>query len=157
MIGNAVTFWGSQWTAANALSGGAAPASFEGFADGSVPAPPTCGGTWISRTGNSSSPPSTVPGTMAVIVSSSIQKQGSTIYGDIRQIVLVQTDNGYAPNPGHDGTGRVVGVVCSSAPSAGATSQLDTTAGTPAPSFIEGVLSFLSGLTHGWLGGTNTA
>ena len=50
---------------------------------------------------------------MAVIVSSSITKSGSTISGDVKAIVVVQTDPGYSGNPGHAGTGRVVAVVCS--------------------------------------------
>src|SRR5439155_23403868 len=32
-IGTSVTFWGAQWWKLNSLSGGAAPASFEGFAE----------------------------------------------------------------------------------------------------------------------------
>jgi hypothetical protein len=49
---------------------------------------------------------------MAVIVSSSIGKSGQTISGDTVQIVLVRTNPGYAPNPGHAGTGTVVARLC---------------------------------------------
>jgi hypothetical protein len=49
---------------------------------------------------------------MAVIVSSSIDKSGSTISGDTVHIVVVHTTPGYAPNPGHAGTGTVVAVIC---------------------------------------------
>ena len=105
-----VEFWGAQWAKDNSLSGGSAPSSFKGFENsGSV----TCGGTWTTDPGNSSGPPSSVPTFMAVIVSSSITKSGSTISGDVKAIVIVQTDPGYAGNPGHAGTGTVVAVVCS--------------------------------------------
>jgi len=49
---------------------------------------------------------------MEVIVSSNITKSGSTISGNIVEIVIVKTDPGYASDPGHAGTGTVVGVVC---------------------------------------------
>jgi hypothetical protein len=49
---------------------------------------------------------------MAVMVSSSITKSGSTIAGNTRQMVIVKTDPGYASNPGHAGTGTVVAVIC---------------------------------------------
>ncbi len=49
---------------------------------------------------------------MAVIASSSISKSGPTISGDIPHIVVVTTNPGYAPNPGHPGTGSVVAIVC---------------------------------------------
>jgi hypothetical protein len=55
-----VTFWGSKWSSLNALSGGAPPASFKGFAD-TTTSPPTCGGTWTTKPGNSSSPPASLP------------------------------------------------------------------------------------------------
>jgi hypothetical protein len=43
-------------------------------------------------------------------------KSGSTITGDSPLLVLVETDPGYQPNPGHPGTGTVVAVVCTSVP-----------------------------------------
>jgi len=49
---------------------------------------------------------------MAVIVSSSIQKNNSVITGDIKKIVVVRTNPGYGPSPGHWGTGQVVAVLC---------------------------------------------
>jgi hypothetical protein len=49
---------------------------------------------------------------MAVIVSSSISKSGSTIAGNTPHVVVVETHPGYAPNPGHPGTGKVVADVC---------------------------------------------
>jgi uncharacterized repeat protein (TIGR01451 family) len=109
IVGDTVTFWGAQWAKDNALSGGPAPNSFKGFTD-TVPA--NCGGNWSSRPGNSSQPPDTVPQFMAVIASSAITKSGATITGDIPKIVIVRTNPGYGPSPGHTGTGTVVAVVC---------------------------------------------
>ena len=107
--GNGVTFWGAQWAKVNSISGGPAPNAFKGFAD---TVPLSCGGTWTSSPGNSSSPPGGTPSFMAVIVSSSITKSGPTITGDVPKIVIVQTKPGYGPSPGHDGTGTVVAVLC---------------------------------------------
>jgi hypothetical protein len=112
VVGNAVTFWGAQWATLNQLSSGPAPNSFKGFENSNTA--PTCGGTWTTDPGNSSHPPATVSSVMAVIVSDSISKNGSTISGDIREIVVVQVNPGYAPNPGHAGTGTVLTVVCHS-------------------------------------------
>jgi hypothetical protein len=49
---------------------------------------------------------------MGVLVASEVSKSGATISGDIVRIVVAQTDFGYAPNPGHAGTGTVVAEVC---------------------------------------------
>ena len=111
-VGSAVTFWGAQWSKANAPSGGAAPSAFKGFADTTTANPPACNANWSTAPGNSSQPPASVPQTMAVIVSSSIGKSGSSISGDTVHVVVVQTNPGYAPNPGHAGTGTVVAVLC---------------------------------------------
>jgi hypothetical protein len=111
-LGSTVTYWGAQWWKKNALSGGPAPAAFKGFADHTSSSPPTCGGTWTTAPGNSSHPPDSVPSEMAVIVSSSVTKTGPTISGDIPEIVVITTDPGYGPNPGHAGTGRVVSILC---------------------------------------------
>jgi uncharacterized repeat protein (TIGR01451 family) len=105
-----VLFWGAQWAKGNSLSGGSAPNAFKGFENST--ATPTCGSTWTTDPGNSSDPPATIPPLMAVIVSSNITKSGSTISGNVAHIVIVRTDPGYAPNPGHEGTGTVVAVVC---------------------------------------------
>jgi hypothetical protein len=104
-------FWGAQWAKSNSLSGGPAPSSFKGFAD-QTSAPPACGATWTATPGNSSNPPATLPAYMAIAVSSNITQTGSAISGAIRQIVIVKTDPGYAPNPGHPGTGAIVARVC---------------------------------------------
>jgi hypothetical protein len=109
-LGAQVTFWGAQWDKRNTLTGGPAPAAFKGFEDSA--APPTCGVTWTTSPGNSSKPPATVPSYLGVVVSSSVGKSGSAITGDSVHLVVVQTDPGYQPNPGHDGTGKIVGVFC---------------------------------------------
>jgi len=110
-IGKSVTFWGSQWAKTNSLSGGPAPDGFKGFADGTNPNPPACGGSWMTAPGNSSNPPAGVPAYMAVIASSSAGNSGAAISGNIAGIVVIKTDPGYAANPGHPGTGTVVAVL----------------------------------------------
>ncbi len=114
--GTAVTFWGSQWWKKNFLSGNAAstqkvPASFKGFAE--KPATPICGVGWSADPGNSTPPPAgPLPAYMGVIVTSTASQAGSTIAGNTVHIVVVKTDSGYQPNPGHAGTGTVVVQVC---------------------------------------------
>jgi hypothetical protein len=109
--GTAVTYWGAQWAKQNSLSGGGANASFKGFTQ--TEGTPSCGTGWHSDPGNSSGPPAgPLPAYMGVIVSSSIGKNGSDISGDTAHIVVVKTDPGYAPNPGHAGTGTVIAQAC---------------------------------------------
>jgi hypothetical protein len=109
-IGESLLFWGAQWWKNNSLSGGTGPAAFKGFEDS--PAMPSCGVDWTSRPGNSTPPPSSIPAYMAIIVSSHVSTSGPSIGGDTRHIVIVKTDPGYQGNPGHAGTGTIVGVVC---------------------------------------------
>jgi hypothetical protein len=110
-IGNTVTFWGAQWASLNVLSGGTAPAAFKGFAKS--PAQPTCRDTWSTDPGNSAPPPAgPLPAFMGVISTDSAVKNGAQISGTTPHIVVVQTNPGYAPNPGHAGTGTVVAQVC---------------------------------------------
>jgi hypothetical protein len=108
--GASAYWWGAQWWKHDHLSTGLAPASFKGFENGN--ASPWCGQTWTTRPGNSSRPPKSVSGVMAVIVSSHITKSGPVISGNIVHIILVRTNPGYAPNPGHLGTGTIIGQVC---------------------------------------------
>jgi Bacterial Ig-like domain (group 1) len=105
-------WWGAQWWKKDHLSTGLAPAAFKGFE--LTNASPWCGQTWTTRPGNSPHPPKAVPaGTvMAVIVASHITKKGPVISGDIVHIILVRTNPGYGPNPGHPGTGTIVGQLC---------------------------------------------
>jgi PKD repeat protein len=111
-VGKQVTFWGAQWAKSNALSGGAAPSSFKGFANQTSGGPASCGGRWTTDPGNSAGPPSSIPAYMAVLVSNSITKSGSTIAGNAPRVVIVKVSPGYGPNPGHVGTGTVVAVLC---------------------------------------------
>lgn len=110
-VGTSVTFWGAEWWKLNSLTGGAAPASFKGFAKS--PPTATCGTDWTTSPGNSAPPPlGPLPSFMGVIVASSISQSGSTISGNTVHMVIVQTNPGYAPNPGHAGTGTVVAQIC---------------------------------------------
>jgi len=108
--GHGVYWWGAQWWKNDHLSSGLAPASFKGYENGNPS--PWCGQTWTTRPGNSSKTPRTVGGYMAVIVASHIVKRGPVISGDIVHIVLVHTNPGYGPNPGHPGTGTIVATLC---------------------------------------------
>jgi uncharacterized repeat protein (TIGR01451 family)/CSLREA domain-containing protein len=111
-IGTKVTFWGAQWWQLNSLSGGTGPAAFKGFAK-NPGRRPSCGTDWSTDPGNSAPPPpGPLPAHMGVIASSSIRKSGSTISGNTVRIVIVKTNPGYSPNPGHAGTGTVVATVC---------------------------------------------
>jgi hypothetical protein len=57
-----------------------------------------------------------LPQFITVIAASSITKTGSEISGNIPMLVVVETDPGYEPNPGHPGTGTVVSISCISTP-----------------------------------------
>ena len=72
-----------------------------------------CGGTWTTGPGNSPHPPVSVDGTIPVIISSAITKNGDTISGNIVGFGTVATNPGYGPNPGHPGTGTIVASSCS--------------------------------------------
>ena len=108
----AVTYWSATWSTANTLSGGAAPDAFKGFAETLSGEPPACGGTWTTRTGNSSGPPASVPSYMGVLVAGGVSQSGPVISGDGSSILVVKTDAGYGPAPGHTGTGAVVATYC---------------------------------------------
>ena len=56
--------------------------------------------------------PTTCRPTWASLVASSVTQSGSTISGNWGSIVVVQTDPGYGPNPGHAGTGTIVATFC---------------------------------------------
>jgi len=126
VVGNHVYFWGSQWAQNNTTSGGSPPNSFKGFAGSTSPNPADCGGTWTARPGNSGVPPNSLPQFITVIATSSVTQSGSTISGDVALLVVVETDPGYQPNPGHPGTGTVVSVTCMSASAADTISNIST-------------------------------
>jgi len=111
-VGSAVTFWSATWSTLNLLSGGAAPASFKGFASTISTELPKCGDTWVTVPGNSSKPPDTIPSYFGVVVSSAVGDSGSIISGNVPRIVVVKTGAGYAPDPGDPGTGTVIGTYC---------------------------------------------
>jgi len=112
-VGNIVNFWGAQWWKNNIMSGitspGTSRASFKGFASR---AELLCGGVWESRPGNSAPPPDVIAADIAVVVTSTVVKDGPNLGGNIKQVVVVHHDGGYGPNPGHAGNGRVVSIVC---------------------------------------------
>jgi len=110
-IGASVMFWGAQWWKNNSMTGDVSNgvASFKGYA---TSADNFCGGHWTSSPGNSSNPPATLPTNVAIIVTSTVNKMGPDISGDIVEILKVHADDGYEPNPGHAGTGTVLSVAC---------------------------------------------
>jgi hypothetical protein len=109
-----VTWWGDTWWQLNALTGGAAPASFKGFAGTiTLPTPSaSCGSSWTTTGGNSPPPVAGVPAYMGVVVSSGVAKSGSTISGNSTHIVVVKVDPGYAPDPSSHGVGTIVATYC---------------------------------------------
>ena len=112
-----VYWWSDNWWSLNSLSGGPAPLSYKGF-DGTVTTLPTkspanvCGTTFTTLPGNSPPPTSGVPSYMGVVVASSVSKSGNAINGNWAKIVVVKTDAGYSPSPGHPGTGTIVATFC---------------------------------------------
>lgn len=110
-----LTWWGSDWSLKNSLSGGVAPTSMKGFASNVSPSsPPACGGTFTTLPGNSPPPVGVgfIPSYMGVLVTPFVKKAGNTLSGNVTRIVVVKTDAGYDPNPGHDGTGTLVATYC---------------------------------------------
>ena len=106
------TFWSSQWSTLNTVSGGVAPSAFKGFAN-NPPGKTTCGlPGWSTKGGNSPPPASTLPAYTAMLVTDRVTKSGSVISGTKPMIVIVQVNPGYAPNPGHPGTAVVLGALC---------------------------------------------
>ncbi|TMC46746.1 MAG: hypothetical protein E6J20_20675 [Chloroflexi bacterium] len=110
-VGTSSYYWGGQWASMNSLSSGSGEASFKGFAD-DPSAAPTCGTSWSTTPGNSAKPPDSVPSYMAVVVATTVAKQGPRIEGDSAQVVVIKTDGAYGPDPGSVGTGTVAAVLC---------------------------------------------
>ena len=110
-VGQSVTFWSAQWAKVNFATAGRIPRTFKGFAKS--PSTPACGIDWSSAPGNSSAPPAgPLPEFMGVIVTSSVSQAGPSVSGSSVLIVVVKTNPGYSPAPGHTGTGTVVAVFC---------------------------------------------
>ena len=111
-----VTWWADTWSKLNVLSGGSAPSAFKGFTNAirlPTTAPPVgCGNAWTTTGGDSPPPASGVPSYMGVVVTSKVDKSGSTVSGNTVHIVIVKVDPGYAPNPSSHGTGTIVAVFC---------------------------------------------
>ena len=108
-----VTWWASNWSSLNSLTGGPVDSSFKGFAGTLTPAPPACGGTWKTGPGNSPPPVSGIPAYMGTLVASQITKSGNVVSGNTTKIVVVKTNPGYDTSPGHNGTGTIVATYCS--------------------------------------------
>ncbi|HKO59512.1 MAG TPA: carboxypeptidase regulatory-like domain-containing protein, partial [Thermoanaerobaculia bacterium] len=122
-VGQRVNFWGSQWE--SQVTGGDydTNAGFKGFA--TLAAPPLAqicqptarsSGTprlddrcWTSKPGDSR-PPEQLDAYIGIIISNSIARQGSTIYGNIAATVVVRVEPGYGDDPGKAGFGTIVGV-----------------------------------------------
>jgi hypothetical protein len=108
-----LTWWSSDWTGLNRLSGGTPPTSFKGFVGAMTPSSPlACPGTWTTGPGNSPPPVGSIPSYMGVLVPGSVQAKGSTISGNTPKIVVVKTNAGYSPSPGHPGIGTYVATYC---------------------------------------------
>jgi hypothetical protein len=110
-----LTWWSSDWSVVNVLSGGVAPTSMKGFANTLTPsAPPACDGTWKTTSGNSPPPVGIefIPSYMGVLVSPLVSKTGATLSSAVPKIVVIKTNPGYSPNPGHKGTGTYVATYC---------------------------------------------
>ena len=70
------------------------------------------GGMWSTNPGNNSTPPMSVPSYTAMLVTNSITKSGTTIFGTKPSLVIVRANADYQSSPGHTGTGQVVAVLC---------------------------------------------
>ncbi|HEX3529965.1 MAG TPA: carboxypeptidase regulatory-like domain-containing protein, partial [Thermoanaerobaculia bacterium] len=125
LLGQRVNFWGSQWEQQVTSGDYQAHGSFKGYgtANGTPitlcePTARTTGtprldqSCWSSKPGNSN-PPATLGDFIQVLVTTSVNKSGSTIYGNITSTVVVQVDRTapYAPDPGHPGYGTIVAVI----------------------------------------------
>jgi hypothetical protein len=49
---------------------------------------------------------------MGTVISSSVTKNGTTISGNVTNIVVVVTAPGYASDAGHAGTGTIIATYC---------------------------------------------
>ena len=103
-------FWGPQWATQNVLSGGPAPSDFKGFS--STAMLPACGAAWSGQPGVSSTPPTSVPDYLAVLVSSKVTQNGSTLSGTATHVVIVHVAPGFTGDLSNTGSGTVVATLC---------------------------------------------
>ncbi|HEX3126417.1 MAG TPA: carboxypeptidase regulatory-like domain-containing protein [Thermoanaerobaculia bacterium] len=128
-LGQRLQFWGAQWD--HQVTGGdyAAQADFKGYGTpvnrpigicqanahttGTPRLDPSC---WTSKPGNST-PPASIGDYIGVIVSSAIAQDGSTAYGNVAALVVIQVDRTvpYSSDPGHPGYGTIVAVIADGA------------------------------------------
>jgi hypothetical protein len=103
---NGVDFFDSDWWKANSLSGGPAPASFKGYADGYSAL--AAGGTWTASPGGSNKAPAEVPSYMGVVIASRVTADASgVITGDIQRIAILHVDH-YVRTVGQSGSGSLL-------------------------------------------------
>ncbi len=109
VAGQDYTFWGAKWYKQVTSGHYGAGNSFKGYVDTIS----EDGTTWTARPGNSSGPPATVAGYIGVLVTTSVDKSGSTLSGNVAEIVVIKVNdpNAYRPDPGHAATGVVVAIV----------------------------------------------
>jgi RHS repeat-associated protein len=127
--GQRLQFWGAQWSRQATGGDYAAQADFKGYGapvsrpvgicqatahtTGTPRLDPSC---WTSKPGNST-PPATVGDYIGVIVSTAINQDGSTVYGNVAALVVLQVDRTvpYGSDPGHPGYGTIVAVIADGA------------------------------------------
>jgi hypothetical protein len=109
-VGSVVFFWGSQWWKHNPVSGDVSNgiASFKGYASS---ADDFCGGSWSAKPGKGSPPSLSSESSITVIVTSTVNKSGSQISGNIVRILLVEPSAGDGDKWG---SGVVTQVTCGS-------------------------------------------
>jgi hypothetical protein len=128
-LGQRLQFWGAQWSKQVAGGDYAAQADFKGYGTpvsrpigicqaaahttGTPRLDPSC---WTSKPGNST-PSATVGDYIGVIVSTAINQDGSTVYGNVAALVVLQVDRTvpYGSDPDHPGYGTIVAVIADGA------------------------------------------
>ena len=111
-----VTWWDSHWSDAIALSGGDSPSAFKGFAYLVVTLPTTTRIQLPGHVDDGRREQRAADERRALLHGRArhvkVTKLGSTISGNFVEIVVVITDPGYEPGPGHSGTGGIVATFC---------------------------------------------
>jgi hypothetical protein len=106
--GPTVTFWSSKWSQQNQLSGGPAPATFDGLSNSVAPLSCQDLHPWagLASTGRYNGPPVHVPAYTAVIVTSKVVGDYFVAVGNSADIVIV------AANASTPGSGTIVADLC---------------------------------------------